>query len=70
MQRQKVHLLRRLDAHKAHGPPLHRLCDGFRVAVVVLVPFEERSLLSDVSLRARLFAWQQKPSGNWDQRSH
>ena len=39
---EQVHLLRRLDRHEAHRRPLHRFRDRFGVAVVVLVPFEER----------------------------
>src|SRR6266513_168448 len=42
MQRQQVHLLRRLDRHKVHGWALHGFRDRLGIAVVVLVSFEER----------------------------
>ena len=41
MQRLKIELLRALDRHESHRRPLHRLCDGLGVAVVVLLPFAE-----------------------------
>jgi len=31
-----------MDGHERHGGPLHRLGSGLRIAVVVLVPLEER----------------------------
>lgn len=42
MQRQQIHLFRRLDRHEAHGRPLHRFGDRLGIAVVVLVTLEER----------------------------
>src|ERR1700720_4332151 len=42
MQSQQIHLFRRLDRHEVHGGPLHCLRDRLGIAVVVLVPFEER----------------------------
>ena len=42
VQRQQVHLLRRLDAHEVHGRALHGLGNRFGIPVVVLVPLEER----------------------------
>jgi hypothetical protein len=42
MQSQQVHLLGRLDADKMHGRPLHRLGDRLSIAIVILVPLEER----------------------------
>src|SRR5262249_2183394 len=47
MERQQVHLLRRLDAHEAHRRPLHGFGDRFGVAIVVLVALEERLSLRD-----------------------
>ena len=41
MQRQQIALLGRLDRNEVHGGPLHRLGDGLRIAVVVLVTLEE-----------------------------
>ncbi len=42
MQGEQIHLLWRLDRHERHGGPLHRLRDGFSIAIVVLVALEER----------------------------
>src|ERR1700722_17560342 len=42
MQSQQIHLFRRLDRHEVHGGPLHCLRDRLGIAVVILVPFEER----------------------------
>jgi hypothetical protein len=42
MQGQQVHLLRRLDRHEVHGWPLHGFGNRLGIAVVVLVPLEER----------------------------
>ena len=41
VQGEQIHLLGRLDRHERHGGPLHRLGDGFGIAVVVLVALEE-----------------------------
>ena len=42
MQSQQIHLFRRLDRYEVHGGPLHGLRDRFGIAIVVLVPLEER----------------------------
>src|SRR5207247_11229023 len=42
MQSQQVQLLWRLDRHKVHGGSLHGLRDRLGIAIVVLVPLEER----------------------------
>jgi hypothetical protein len=42
MQGEQIHLLGRLDRHEGHGGPLHRLGDGFGIAVVVLVALQKR----------------------------
>jgi hypothetical protein len=41
MEQEKIALLRRLDRDKAHGWSLHRLGYSLRIAVVILVSFEE-----------------------------
>ena len=41
VEREKIALLGRLDGNEVHGGPLHRLGDGLRIAVVVLVTLEE-----------------------------
>src|SRR5207247_9747108 len=42
MQSQQIQLLWRLDRHKAHGGSLHCFRDRLGIAIVVLVPLEER----------------------------
>src|SRR5260370_857998 len=42
MKSPQILLFRRLDRHEVHGGPLHCLRDRLGIAVVVLVPFEER----------------------------
>src|SRR5437867_3507259 len=42
MQSQQIQLLRRLDRHKVHGGSLHGFRDRLGIAVIVLVPLEER----------------------------
>ena len=42
MQRQQITLLRGLDGNEVHGWPLHGLRDRLRIAIVVLVPLQER----------------------------
>jgi hypothetical protein len=42
MQCRQVHLLRRLDRKEVHGRSLHGFRDRLSIAVVVLVPLEER----------------------------
>ncbi len=42
MQSQQVHLLRRLDRHEVHGWPLHGFRNRLGIAVIVLMPLEER----------------------------
>ena len=42
MQRQQITLLRGLDGNEVHGRPLHGLRDRLGIAIVVLVPLQER----------------------------
>ena len=42
MQSQQIHLLRCFDRHETHGRSQHGFRNRFSIAVVVLVPLEER----------------------------
>jgi hypothetical protein len=42
MQGEQIHLLWRLDRYERHGGPLHRLCNRFCVAIVILMPLQKR----------------------------
>ena len=42
MQRQQIALLGRLDGNEVHSRSLHGLGDGLGIALVVLVPLQER----------------------------